>query len=341
MKRFSALIPVCLSLVACGGGGSPTPTPTPNPSDPTPTTPTPSSVNAEAVSTGYAGIQSASQMLSADNAGNYMDIAPTSNGTDGSGFRAQPLSSDLRKSDTFEQPESFVSSAMVQSEDIDTFSNHSIEETMEGDCGGDAVFNIVGDQDPNEEPQFPLELDMEMEFNDYCEEFFDGSQTITDGVIDANVRLESETSLEMSFNFDMSVTEIIDGETFNAYMEMSMSCIIEGDNEECEFSTEFTDDNGTLFSLYADDESGDFGELDKENVNFNGKFTATVDGDVSEFDLLMSDVNAQACDNGNFSSGTLMIKNEEKGDIEITFNDCDTFTITHNGTSDVLNQKEG
>lgn len=327
MRNTLSPLALCLTLMACGGNDSSDSNTQPSDLN----TDAPNSLDDTTVNTAYASMDAAAQLIHSDVSDDYLGLLFNDNGA----------------TNVFSK-----SSLAVHSEKVGAFSFQPLDDDglfdsdlrnglfiVEGECGGELELAVDGIPSAATEGSFPYEFEMVAEFSDYCESDFDyeSDKTIINGSIIVEMALDSDTQVDVFMEIDLDVSEFIDNEVYSASVFMDLACSMSETEKECQFSTEITDENGTTFSLSADVMSHD---MDTSHVTLTSQLAISSDNTTTQYEVEIDGVNADYCDNGNLSGGSLTIKDENEGDIQLDFTDCDHFTITHNGLSEVFPQSK-
>ena len=212
----------------------------------------------------------------------------------------------------------------------DTTSN-----TVNGNCttlppGSYTVSSSVTTPDDSRMP-YPRTGFADFVYNDYCTQVVingDVFNSIFDGVVYFDFDLTSDTDGTISYIWDLRITSTSPNGLESNDIYLSETCVISNRISNCTESYNHRSEDGTEYELSETTIDG------SEDTGF------TIEGTVSDNNgnsYAISFQGLKTCENGNFSegSGTITINNENS--IFIKFEDCNTFTVTYDGVSNLYN----
>lgn len=161
-------------------------------------------------------------------------------------------------------------------------------ETVYGSCGGTMVMRGSGSYSGNEQNPFPIDFDMSIDFNEFCE---DGA--VVNGDAEVEMYFRDELNGSMTIEFDLWGTDVFgDDQSYQVYM----SCELRDGLEDCDEQTWYVSTAGHRLNLAEFVVEGD----DVSGYTVAGNLE--VEG---QSDYMLNAADLTVCAGGKFDSGTI------------------------------------
>ena len=198
-------------------------------------------------------------------------------------------------------------------------------EIEEGNCGGQARYTSTTTTPDDSEQIYPILIDLEGSFDDYC--ISQSAQSVTyNGTLNFDYEL---TQSRLTYSYDINVSYVSSVNSISGSYQASESCTQENQQLVCTVGSSYVSSDGDTYTLSDASLSGD----SQSGYNYSGTLTDTNNNTYS-----IDARGITVCDNGNIGTGTIDIDINGSDFAEVSFSDCDNFTVTYNGETSTLPQ---
>lgn len=221
--------------------------------------------------------------------------------------------------------------SIIEENDELTLTPTAASTLVEGDCGGEILFE--SDDDQNAAPENGT-IDYSYTYDNYCITTGDGGQVITDGTGDYSATYENSELTEYSITWNLTYT-LEDGQIITSELSGTTTCDFSNDTISCTYSDDFTGPDGEVYRVenveVSDDGNGNYGVSAR-----------VYDGDLGYVDFEASDINRQDCDNGNFAGGGTITITDSSDNVvvEVSFTNCNDCVVTFGGNAETYPQPD-